>query len=72
MNKLMNKTVHHISVMIFMFCFSLIGLMVYIYIVKKKASEQSIFFRTTVNAALKEGINKDSIKSALIKSDTLK
>lgn len=72
MNKLMNKEVSPIHVMIFMFCFSLIGILIYLYIVDKKAKEQKVFFETTVNVALKEGVNKDSIKNALIKSDTLK
>lgn len=72
MSKLMNKEVNPIHVMIFMFCFSLIGILIYLYIVDKKAKEQKVFFETTVNVALKEGVNKDSIKNALIKSDTLK
>jgi hypothetical protein len=45
---------------------------IYLYIVNKKAVEQKTFFETTVTVALKEGVNKDSIKNALIKSDTLK
>lgn len=72
MNKLMNKPIHPVYVMIFMFCFSLVGLIIYISIVNKRAIEQKTFFETTVNVALKEGVNKDSIKNALIKSDTLK
>ncbi len=72
MNKLMNKHVHPVYVMIFMFCFSLIGLVIYLSIVNKRAIKQKAFFETTLNVALKEGVNKDSIKNALIKSDTLK
>ena len=72
MNKIINKPVNPILVMIFMFCFSLIGMTIYLYIVNKKAVEQKTFFETTVTVALKEGVNKDSIKNALIKSDTLK
>lgn len=72
MNKLMNKSVSPISVMIFMFCFSVVGLLAYLHIEKKRANEQSLFFQTTLNVALKEGVSKDSIKNALIKSDTLK
>jgi len=55
-----------------MFCFSLIGILIYLYIVDKRAKEQSGFFETTIKVALREGVNKDSIKNALIKSDTLK
>lgn len=72
MNKLMNKSVSPISVMVFMFCFSIVGMVIYLYIVNKRAIEQKTFFETTVNVALREGVNKDSIKNALIKSDTLK
>ena len=68
----MNKPVNPIHMMIFMFCFSLVGILIYLYIVDKKAKEQQTFFETTVKVALEEGVNKDSIKNALVRSDTVK
>ena len=68
----MNKSVSPVSVMVFMFCFGIIGMVIYLHILNKRAIEQKTFFETTVSVALKEGVNKDSIKNALIKSDTLR
>jgi hypothetical protein len=68
----MNKPVNPIHVMVFMFLFSLVGILIYLYIVDKKAKEQQTFFETTVKVALEEGVNKDSIKNALVRSDTVK
>lgn len=72
MNKYLEKEVKTIYVMIFLAFASLFGMAYFVVSEKAKSDRRLKMLNTASGIALDKGVNKDTLKAALINSDTLK